>query len=442
MKKLLIVSPHFPPVNAPDCQRVRMSLSHYRRLGWEPIVLTVATARQHASMEPALLATFPADVRVVHCDALPLRWTRLFGLGNLGLRAWFYLLRAGEEIIRSERVDLVFFSSAQFITFPLGRVWREKLSVPYVIDLHDPWRTDYYERPGVRKPPGGWKYQFARIQAWLLEEWTLRKAGGVISVSENYLDDLRERYRWFRHTPNRVIRFGASTEDLSSALAQPFSTTTLAHRDGIMRVVYTGAAGPIMPHALTVLFDGFRRFREIAPEAASKLRFYFIGTSYAAPGEGVNSVIPVAESCGVADQVEEFPHRIGHLECIRIQAEADVLLILGSSDLAYSPSKLYPCYLARRPMLALVFEESTLEKLLVQLNCARVIRFSEKKPKGSAHDSLIRFFKDAVAGFPSGTLPEPNDTFFNAHYLASTLTERQCELFSVAAEQQAGQSII
>jgi len=41
LKKFLIVSPHFPPINAPDMQRVRMSLPYYRRCGWDPEVLTV-----------------------------------------------------------------------------------------------------------------------------------------------------------------------------------------------------------------------------------------------------------------------------------------------------------------------------------------------------------------------------------------------------------------
>ena len=40
--RVLIVSPHFPPVNAPDHQRVRMSLPYLGEFGWEGHVLTVA----------------------------------------------------------------------------------------------------------------------------------------------------------------------------------------------------------------------------------------------------------------------------------------------------------------------------------------------------------------------------------------------------------------
>ena len=36
MRRVLLVSPHFPPTNAPDHQRVRMSLPFYREHGWAP----------------------------------------------------------------------------------------------------------------------------------------------------------------------------------------------------------------------------------------------------------------------------------------------------------------------------------------------------------------------------------------------------------------------
>ena len=55
MKKLLIVSPHFPPINAPDMQRIRMSLPYYRKCGWDPVVLTVDDDLQDGVREPGLV---------------------------------------------------------------------------------------------------------------------------------------------------------------------------------------------------------------------------------------------------------------------------------------------------------------------------------------------------------------------------------------------------
>ena len=41
MKRVLIVSPHFPPVNAADMHRARMVLPFLRENGWEAEVLAV-----------------------------------------------------------------------------------------------------------------------------------------------------------------------------------------------------------------------------------------------------------------------------------------------------------------------------------------------------------------------------------------------------------------
>jgi hypothetical protein len=432
LRRVLIISPHWPPTNAPDMQRARMSLPYYRAGGWEPVVLAVGDRWQDGMREPELLKTIPGDVAVHFARALPLKWTRFFGIRNIGIRAWIFLFLKGARIIRESRIDLVFFTNTQFVTFTMGRMWRRLYGVPYVLDLQDPWRTDYYERPGSRRPPGGWKYQVARFMAWLLEGWSFRRASGLMSVSPGYLADLRARYPWFRQVPAEVINFGASRNDLVQAAMLPAPAHRYREEKSELHFLYTGAAGPLMPHALTVLFDGLRHYRERFPERARRLRFHFLGTSYVAPGQGRNSVTPIAEICGVADQVEEIPHRLGHLECIRLQNDTDVLLLAGSSDLAYSPSKIYPYYLAGRPILALVFRDSVMEKLLEKLNCATMVRFQENESKDSAFAELGAFFDRLLMGFPPGSLPVRNDDFFNRHFLADELTRQQCDLFNLA----------
>jgi hypothetical protein len=408
-----------------------MGLAYYRKFGWKPTVLAVDPQLVDGLQESELLATVPTDVRVVRCSAFPIRWSRKFGVGNIGLRAFRSLARAGAELLRREKFDLVFFSNTQFVTFALGPMWKKRFGVPFVLDLQDPWRTDYYERKGSRKPPGGWKYQLARFIAWSLEGWTVRRAAAVVSVSGNYLADLRARYPDFNALTD-VIPFGASRADTEAARNGPPSPYAYPRRPGELHLLYTGASGPVMPHALMVLFEGLRKYGERAPEKAQRLRFHFYGTSYVAPGKGKFSVTPIAEVCSVAGQVDEVPHRLGHLECIRLQSEADVLLLPGSSDLAYSPSKIYPYYLSGNPILGLVFRDSVMEKLVEDLRCAYLVRFRESEPKEAAHEELCRFFDLALAGFPPGSLPTRNDELFNRNYLAEELTRRQCVLFDRA----------
>ena len=104
------------------------------------------------------------------------------------------------------------------------------------------------------------------------------------------------------------------------------------------------------------------------------------------------------ERLGVADLVTEVPHRLGHLECLRIQEEADILLLPGSSDPAYSPSKTYPYFLTGRPILGLVFAGSVLESLLEELGGTHLVRFTENGSKESAHAAIGRFLQTALEG--------------------------------------------
>ncbi|MBK9990048.1 MAG: glycosyltransferase [Verrucomicrobia bacterium] len=430
-RRVLIISPSFPPNNAPDMQRVRMSLPHYHENGWEPVVLAVAPETHGGSREEELEATVPADIRIHRVCAFPVKLARLFGIGNLGLRAWWSLFRAGKKIIREEKIDLVFISNTQFVSFTLGRLWLRLTGVPYVIDLQDPWRTDYYEQKGSRKPPGGWKYKLARFQARHLESWSFRKLSGLISVSGQYIDDLGGRYSWFRDIPTETIIFGASENDLTAVRKKPAQEVDPEHR-GLVRLVYTGAAGPITPHAVNLVFQALKNFHDKRPDRANRLRLEFHGTSYAPADRAQPTIMPYAERLGVSDLVRETAARMGHLDALRLQTEAHGLMLLGSADTAYSPSKLYPYFLAGRPMLGLVPHNSVLEKLLQELNCAHLISFDLDGENSAAVLSLQKFFELALAGFPTGFWPTRNEELFRREYLAPALTARQCALFDAA----------
>lgn len=429
-RKVLIISPAFAPVSTPDSQRVRMSLPYYPESNWDAVVLRVIPSEVDGPRENDLLKTLPENVRIVTCGAWSRRALRTVGLGNLGWRAFATIFWNGFKLLRREHFDLVFFSTTQFAVFPLGRIWRALTGTPYIIDLQDPWRTDYYERRGVRKAPGGWKYQFARFQAALLEEWSFRKMVGFMAVSPGYISDLTRRYPWFREVPSAAIRFGVSQRDHAVARTVSVSTPNRSHES--VCLVYTGAAGPIMPHATRILFTALQRFRARWPEKARRLRLRFLGTSYAAADRAEPTVLPLAQTMGVDDQVDEVAQRLGHLECMELQRTADGLLLLGSSDPAYSPSKLYPYYLAERPILGLVFAGSDLARLLKELQCANVALCESTDVFENALQTIESFFSEAVQGFSPLALGARDRAAFEREYSARSLTAAQVTLFNRA----------
>jgi len=428
MRRVLIISPHFPPTHAPDHQRVRMSLPYFRENGWDPTVLAVAAECVETAVDPLLADNVPPDVPVCRVRALPVRWTRLIGLGNVAYRAWFQLRRAGDRLLQEQKFDLVYFSTTQFVVTALGRRWQERFGVPFVVDLQDPWRTDYYERPGSPPPPGGWKYRFARWQAARLEERSWRDAAGFVSVSPDYLTQLAARYPWFGRKPAAVIPFGAPEADFVLARARQDLAPAFAREAGAVHVVSVGAVGPIMRPALELLFAGFNHLRRTDPAAAARLRFHFIGTSYAPAGRAEASVLPVAAASGVTDGVREATGRVGYFTALKSLLAADAIVIPGSDDPAYNPSKIAATFLADRPTLALTPTGSAMDRMLAELGFATLGHWPDPAGRAAVAAFLRRLVTD-----PAGARPTTrNLAHFAAQHTARARTRQQCQLFALA----------
>ena len=430
MPRLLIVSANFPPVNTPDMQRVRMSLPHFVAAGWEVVVLTVDDREPMAPLEPELLETIPAAVRVVRARAVSRRWSRWFGVNNLGLRALPFLYGTGCRLLRRQRFDLVYFSTTQFILFPLGRLWRWTFGVPYVIDLQDPWVSDYYDQPGAPRPPGGWKYLFASAAARLLEGWTMSGAAHIISVSERYLDDLARRYPWWTADRGSVLTFGAPDNDLEFARRLAQSAPALLPASRGVRIAYAGRLGPDMLPALEVLFAAIAR-RKDSPKP---VEVYFFGTSYAPSDQATGTTAESARRHGIGHLVHEKPARIGYLDALRILLETDVALLLGSEDTGYSPSKVYPTLLAAKPTIAIAPAASVLEQKIRELGGAALVTF-RLGPTGDP--AAVDRLSELMAGFlppaagpfgPPTDLPRLHDC-----YSSRAVAERQLKIFAAVA---------
>lgn len=359
-RRVLIVSPHFPPVNAPDMQRVRQALPHLAAAGWEAEVLAVDPAGVDAPKDPLLAAASPPQVPVHRVSVMSPRIGRWLGRGTLARRALGPMGRRGDELLASGRFDLVFFSTTQFSVLRLGPRWRLRHGVPFVVDWQDPWVTDYYSRPGAPRPPGGWRYRWSQAEARRHEGACLAAASGWVGTSENYQRDLAQRHAGFARLPQAVIPFGFDPGDFEIATRLGV-TPAVAATSGQRHFAYVGAAGPIMAPALRTLFGALAAARASAETDA--LRFHFIGTSYAPAGRATPSVQPLAAEFGVGDLVAESPERVGYFAGLQALRTADALLLLGSADTGYNPSKIATLLHAGKPILAIVASAALAERL-------------------------------------------------------------------------------
>ena len=424
MKRVLIISPHFAPINAADMHRVRLSLPYFQEFGWDPIVLAVDPAFVEMKRDDGLMETVPTGADVRYIGALDYHATRRVGLGSLALRSMWSYRKAGDAILAVGDVDLVYFSTTAFPVLILGPRWKRKFDVPFVVDMQDPWRSDHYLTlpPGERPPKFWFSYRLDKA----LEPRALPHADGIVSVTQAYIDLLTTRYPSLDRKTTTVIPFGASERDAEAAGRLLLAQAEVVARDpGEIRGVYTGVVNSEMVPVLEALFAVLRKGLETAPERFEPVRLHFVGTSYAPEASSHPVVLPIAAAHGVADRVTEQVGRIPYLAALRWQQEADFLLLPGTLDPDYVASKLYPYVFARRPILAPFHARSQLVPALAETNVGEAISFDPVPDEDFAERLLGHWARllEALPGEP------PTDWDAVEPYTAREMTRRQAEFF-------------
>jgi hypothetical protein len=159
---------------------------------------------------------------------------------------------------------------------------------------------------------------------------------------------------------------------------------------------------PLGVETLRAVLEAVRLLKVRRADLYARLRLHFFGTSNQTSGEPAARVRPVADSVGVADCVYELPLRVPYLDALRIQLDSQVLLLMGSSERHYTASKLYPALLAKRPLLAVYHEASSVVATLQRVGRPPSVRLIAFADGGAAH-SIERIYEGFVAAV---SLPE------------------------------------
>jgi hypothetical protein len=407
-----------------------MSLPYLADFGWEAHVLAVEPKAVEGFQDPDLMHTLPEELAVTRVGAAPTWLTRLVGCGSLGLRALWPLERAGNRLLKKGGIDVVFFSTSIFPPMSLGPRWKRRFGVPYVLDMQDPWVSDYHFKTGVR-PPGGWlKYRFAQWQARHWEPGAMQEAAQVLSVSPAYPVDLQARYPSMSQERFTVLPFGASERDVEVAGRLGLRHGVYDPGDGLIHWSYLGRGGPDMAKGLRGLFLALRSMRESDPRI-NRLRLHFVGTSYAVGARAEKTVEPIAREVGVADLVIEQTERIPYLRGLALLRDSHAVMIVSSDDPGYSASKVYPCVLARRPLLAILHEASLVNQVIQSCRAGELVGFGSQE----APEQLAVRLRPALGRLLDWPRERSADTDWKAFdpYTAREMTRRQCDVFDRAA---------
>lgn len=355
MRHALFVAFHFPPeASSSGVLRTAKYVRYLPEAGYRVSVITT-DASAYDVTDAGLEAQIPAGTRVERTGYRNTKrhWSwrgvypALLALPDVWIGWMPFAVRAGRDVMREDPVDVVYSTSPHATAHLIAGRLARAAGVPWVADFRDPWFEDPPE-PGAPNDP-----IFRSINRWL-ERRTIRDASAVVTSTTQLRDMLRARYPDAPAGKIRAILNGYDEAD--------FRGITLARRtEGArLRIVHAGSINAEFRDPRP-LFASLARTIRAGVIAAPDLEIRFVGAGEYGGAPEVRAAIVDA---GLGDAVTFVP-RVPYEQSLQELAEADVLLLLQSSDDTVSlvPAKLYEYLRAQKPTLALVRKGAVTEVL-------------------------------------------------------------------------------
>ena len=270
--RALVVAYYFPPKGGAGTQRFAKFCKYLPEFGVEPTVLTVdegLTTRHAPHDDASLLDDRTEVVRVPQPTVVPgsLRLSRSLRL-CIDDDEWAHAAAARAlELARARRFDVVVTTLSPYACHRIGERLRDELSVPWVVDLRDPWALDAWRVfPSVlharldlhrlRRTLTGADFVIANVPEARRAFVALGAAAERTVVIPNGFDEAdfataatAERRR--EHAPLRIVHVGTfHPADLPAGL-----TRNTLRRVRLRQIEPRGRTGFHLLHALAQLRD-------------------------------------------------------------------------------------------------------------------------------------------------------------------------------------------
>ncbi len=385
MKKILILYPHFPPSNLAGVHRPRLFAQHLPEFGWEPIVLTVDESFYEEELDWNLEKLLPKGLRIEKVKAFKNTKPRL--IGDIGLRAFYQLYKRAKQLIKGEQIDFLYIPIPSFYCALLGRLLNSSTGIKYGIDYIDPW---------VHQFPGSDKFL---SRHWLstriskfLEPIALKKASLITGVAEGYYTPVLERNPHLKtQAKNGAMPYGGEEKDhdmLNKIIVEPY---LFHNKENKIQFVYAGAMLPKAYKPLEAIFESIAE----NSEQFQNVEFHFIGTGSSPNDPESYNIKPLAEKYNLwQTNVYEYPKRIPYLDVLIHLNITDAILILGSTEPHYTPSKTYQGVLSKKPLMAVLHKESTAVNVIRNSKAGVVLDFDGENNLGFIRDNFLSFFEN------------------------------------------------
>lgn len=390
MKKILLITSHFPPSNLVGVHRIRLFALHFNKFNWSPIVLTVDEKYYEENLDEHIKKLIPDDLRIEKVDAwfMPSKTFRL--VGDIGLRAFFPLLFKIIRLVKSEKIDFLYIALPSFYLALLGRLAHIFTGIKYGIDYIDPW---VHQFPGSEKifSRHWWSTQLAKI----LEPFAVKKASLITGVSEKYYSGVLERNPHLLRTSQLLaMPMGAEIGDHQIAKTLSIEPYIFPKKSPKFRFMYAGTMWTKAYAPLTQIFRAISENKEVFKD----VEFHFVGTGSRANDAQSHTLKPIAEQFGLWQNIIfEYPQRFPYLDILIHLEAVDAVFIFGSTQAHYTPSKVFQAVMSEKPILAVLHTQSDATQVVRNTKAGLVLDFDGENGLVDIRRNFVATFLDFQA---------------------------------------------
>jgi hypothetical protein len=230
------------------------------------------------------------------------------------------------------------------------------------------------------------------------------------------------------------IPYGGEPADFDYLRRHPRNNCIFDPDDGRIHISYIGAYTRSMEPVLAAFFAAIRGRRSADPGAFSCLQLHFVGSNYSLSAASEEPILSLAATFGVSDLVDEYPRRVPYLDALNLLLESHALLAVGSVEPHYTASKIFPCILAAKPLLAIFHEESSAVPILRKTNAGHVVTFGDRRPLSEAVGEIGTQFQQLLQLRPNGKPATRWEAF--EPYTTRAMAGRLAAVFDKAVGQE------
>ena len=425
MKKVLIISPHFPPSNLAAVHRSRLFARHLPSFGWEPVILTVHENYYEENLDWNLYELLSEGLRIEKVKAFKVTKPRL--VGDIGLRSFYQLRKRALQLLKSEKFDFVYIPIPSFYTALIGPWLKRRTNVNFGIDYIDPW---VHEFPGSESLFS--RHRASSVLAKWLEPKALKSVSLITGVAEGYYKGVLERNPDLQKTCLfGAMPYGGEASDHEAVKKLALKPYLFQKEDNITKLVYAGA---MLPKAYDPLEKIFESLEENKAQFKN-IQFHFIGTGHSANDAAGYNIRSLAEKYGLWNSmVYEYPARIPYLDVLVHLDVADAIFVLGSTEPHYTPSKVYQGVLAQKPILAVLHSASTAVSVINNSNAGFVLDFDGIEDLEKLREQFAIKLNDFIQYIPHFKQEDVDKRFFD-QFSAKEVTGKLAGLLDLCYEK-------